>query len=140
MDSLITRLLEGESGPGRPRGGGASLSPPSSSAAGARGDPPFPPRGGPRGGGEEAGGPGGAASGNTAEGRPGVRGCPRRQVVPQRTFGDPHGGAPAGVPGDPSRGGCRDACSGALYARGTCISSLFSLCLALGCLRFLLPE
>lgn len=126
------------------RWGGSPLSPrPPPSAAQTRGVPPFPPRGGRGGGDGEARWPGGAASENTTGRRHGERGCPcvglagHGQHCPRGTSGTGTATrrrrvrrAP-GVLGDPSQRGCQDACSCALYVRGTCISSLFSLCIAL---------
>lgn len=104
--------------------------------------PPFPPRSG---GGEEAAWPGGAASGNTVGGRQFERGCPGGRCPHGPSGTAPASRRPGGtrsprVLGDPSQGGCEDASFCALYVRGTCISSLFSLCIALGCLRFLFRE
>lgn len=106
VDSLITRLLEGESGPGGPRGGDAFPYPSWSLRRWSpREHPPpnpptpptpasllFPPRGGRRGWGRRSWWARGAASGREA-GREVL--SPRAGSAP-RTFGDPHGGARPG--------------------------------------------
>lgn len=141
-------------GPGDTAGwGGSSLSPHSPpSAAETRRVPASRPEAAAAEGTERPVGRGGAASENTTRGRQGDRGClcvglaGHGQQCPRGTSGTGTATrrwrvrtAP-GLLGDPSQGGCRDACSCALYVHGTCISSLFSLCIALGCLRFSFGE
>lgn len=127
MDSLITRLLEGECGT-RPAAGGRRLQPSFPLRRRHPRGPPFPsPRLPPRRG-RRGRLVGGAASANTVGGRQDERDCPRRQPVQGLA-----GRGPADLRGPAGRRagrGCsvtlpregRDACSGALYVRGTCIS------------------
>lgn len=92
VDSLITRLLEGESGPGGPRGGDAllySLLVPRALEPGGNRPSRRPPscfsrpEAAAEDGGEEAGGPGERPPGE----RPGERGCPRGRAVPRGPSG-----------------------------------------------------
>lgn len=114
---------------------------------------PFPPRGGSRGGGKETAWPGGSGlqehgpweamrEGLSPRGDPAGPGgvCPRGPSGTVTASPWPGDARSPRVLGDPSQGGCEDASFCALYVRGTCISSLFSLCIALGCLRFLFRE
>lgn len=130
VDSLITRLLEGECGAAGGEGEGRLAKASRPSAAETQGTPP-PPRPeaaaveGRRGGlaGREALSPRG-----DGPGRAGGQ-CPRGPS------GTPTAARRPGVRGDPCRGGAGRRAP-ALCVRGTCVSGSFFMCFALGCLGF----
>lgn len=141
VDSLITRLLEGECGAAGGEGEGRLAKASRPSAAETQGTPP-PPR--PEVAaveGRRGGLAGGTASGSAARGRLGERRCRRGGTgraggqCPRGPSGTPTAARRPGVRGDPCRGGAGRRAP-ALCVRGTCVSGSFFMCFALGCLGF----